>query len=174
MTQNPKLIIRLSDWGVPGWLLRILCSYMTERSMTVRHKGEQSDEYPLPGGSPQGCLLGILSFIVEISDCGMDLPPQPDSKEDVFSLPYPQPAVTELEVRQKYIDDQVQGELLQLDSALTPTSEVLIGPRTFHDRNGLKNREDTILQNRLNDIQKYTEIHEMKVNSKKTKIMPSL
>ena len=34
------------------------------------------------------------------------------------------------------------------------------------------NKENTILQQRLNDIQKYTEIHEMKVNSKKTKIIP--
>ena len=31
---HPKLIIRLSDWGVPGWLLRILCSYMTKRTMS--------------------------------------------------------------------------------------------------------------------------------------------
>ena len=143
--------------------------------MIVRHKGKQSEKYPLPGVGPQGSLLGVLSFIVEISDCGMDIPQQPDpniANEDVASLPYPQPAVTNTEVRQKYVDDQVQGELLQLNADLVPTTDVLIGPRNFHDRNGLRNKEETLLQKRLDDIHRYTELHEMKVNSKKTKIMP--
>ena len=25
-----KIITHLSDWGVPGWILKILCSYLTE------------------------------------------------------------------------------------------------------------------------------------------------
>ena len=118
---HPHLITRFSDWGVPGWILRILCSYMTGRSMTVRYKGKESAEYPLPGGSAQGCFLGVLSFIVEISDSGMDVPPQPHPNpdtDDVHSISHPQPAITDVEIRQKYIDDQVQGELLRLELSL--------------------------------------------------------
>ena len=114
---HQKLIIRLSDWEVPGWILRIMCSYLTNRTMTVRHKGTSSNPYPLPGGAGQGCLLGILCFLVEISDAGMDVPVQPVQQknvDDVISLEEPQPAVTNIEVRQKYIDDQVQGEIINL------------------------------------------------------------
>ena len=84
----------------------------------------------------------------------------------------PEPAVTHQEVRQKYIDDQVQGELLQLKTALQPSIDSFIGPRTFHDRNGLVNQPNTLLQTRLNNIESHANIHQMKINSKKTKIMP--
>ena len=64
-----KLIIRLSDWGVPGWLLRILCSYMTERTMTVRYKGATSTPHPLSGKHSRVVYLtlrilhfGVLPF----------------------------------------------------------------------------------------------------------------
>ena len=143
--------------------------------MTVRYKGATSTPHPLPGGSAQGCFLGILCFIVEISDSGMTVPIQPPkipNVEDVYSLPEPEPAVTSSEVRQKFIDDQVQGELLRLDSGLKKNPEPLIGPRLFHDRNELVNSEDTILQKRLNGISEHTNIHQMKINAKKTKIMP--
>ena len=172
---HQNLIIRLSDWGVPGWLLRILCSYLSGRTMIVRHKGVSSSEYPLPGGAGQGCLLGVLSFIVAISDAGMAVPEQPEEDphiDDVISVWHPEAAVNEFEVRQKYIDDQVQGELLRLDQDLCPLPNDFIGPRTYHDRNGLVNKPNTRLQMRLNDIESHTKIHQMKINEKKTKIMP--
>ena len=70
-----KILIRLSDWSVPGWLLKIVASFLTERSLVVRYKGAQSQPHPLPGGSPQGDELGQLLFLVEVSDAGMDPPP---------------------------------------------------------------------------------------------------
>ena len=72
----------------------------------------------------------------------------------------------------KYIDDQVQGELIKLKEDLIPSSNIFIGPRTFHDRNGLVNKPNTKLQKRLNDIEAHTNLHQMQINSKKTKIMP--
>ena len=39
-------LTRLSDWNVPGWLLRIVSSYLTERSCVVRYKGAQSNPHP--------------------------------------------------------------------------------------------------------------------------------
>ena len=32
---HAKVIVRLSDWGVPGWLIRTLISYLTGRSMIL-------------------------------------------------------------------------------------------------------------------------------------------
>ena len=69
-----KIMIRLSDWGVPGWLLRILASYLTNRSMVLRYKNQEYTEEFLPSG-PQGVTLGPLIFAVEVNDAGMDPPP---------------------------------------------------------------------------------------------------
>ena len=54
---HSKVIVRLSDWGVPGRLLKILVSYLSGRSMILRYKGVNSLCHLMPGGSPQGTLL---------------------------------------------------------------------------------------------------------------------
>ena len=96
---HAKVIVRLSDWGVPGWLLRILISYLTDRSMILRYKGVQSSRHWMPGGSPQGTLLGVLLYLVYVSDIGMDLPQQSSpvpGEIDLSSVPFPPvPAVSE-------------------------------------------------------------------------------
>ena len=135
---HSKVIIRLSDWGVPGWLLKILISYLTERTMTVKYKGVLSAPQSLPGGTVQGSELGILLFIVELSDAGMAVPSQPiqiDNVTDINSLPQPSPAVTSDECRLKYVDDQTHGEVLRLDTDLQLNGNI-DGPRNFHDRHG--------------------------------------
>ena len=38
--------------------------------MVVRYKGEVSEPRELPGGGPQGTLLGLLLFLVLINDLG--------------------------------------------------------------------------------------------------------
>ena len=64
------LITKLSDMGVPSWLLKLVIAFLEERSMVVRYKGETSSPRLLPGGGPQGTLLGLLLFIVLINDIG--------------------------------------------------------------------------------------------------------
>ena len=46
------LITKLSDMGVPPWLLRIVIAFMSDRKMMVRYKGKQSGIKNLPGGGP--------------------------------------------------------------------------------------------------------------------------
>ena len=60
-----QLVIEdLAAMQVPGWLLLILVSYLTGRSMHMRYKGATSSKRLLPGSTPQGALLGILLFII--------------------------------------------------------------------------------------------------------------
>ena len=61
------LITKLCDMGVPGWLLRIVIGFLTDRKMYVRYGAKQSTIKSLPGGGPQGTLLGLLLFIVLIN-----------------------------------------------------------------------------------------------------------
>ena len=71
--QNHNLLItKLSDMGVPAWLLRIVMAFLTDRRMLVRYRGKESGVKPLPGGGPQGTLLGLLLFIVLINDVGFE------------------------------------------------------------------------------------------------------
>ena len=57
------LITKLSDMGVPGWLLKIVVAFLKDRKMVVKHKGGHSNFKKLPGGSPQGTIFALLLFI---------------------------------------------------------------------------------------------------------------
>ena len=71
--QNHNLLItKLSAMGVPAWLLRVVIAFLTDRRMLVRYKGKESGVKSLPGGGPQGTLLGLLLFIILINDIGFD------------------------------------------------------------------------------------------------------
>ena len=59
--QNHNILItKLSDLGVPSWLLRLVMAFLEDRSMVVRYKGGVSDPRQLPGSGPQDTLLGLL------------------------------------------------------------------------------------------------------------------
>ena len=71
--QNHNLLItKLSDMGVPAWLLKVVMAFLSGRTMSVRYKGEFSSTKFLPGGGPQGTLLGLLLFLVLINDAGYE------------------------------------------------------------------------------------------------------
>ena len=171
-----KILIRLSDWGVPGWLLKILASYLKNRSMILRYKNEESLEHIMTGGGPQGVTLGLLMFLVEVNDAGMD-PPHPLHEPvehgdiaSILTLPPPE-AISDDELRIKYVDDLSFAEVVNLRD-LTLKDD-MIGPRNFHDRNQLKlPPEKSRLQKRLVELEEYVQNHEMKLNIAKTKIIP--
>ena len=55
----------LYDMHTPPWLLRIVISYLSGRSMILTYNGEKSTQKMLPGGVPQGAYLGGLIFIIK-------------------------------------------------------------------------------------------------------------
>ena len=60
---NHNLIItKLADMGVPGWLLNIVMGFLQDRTLHVRFNGVTSEGKALPGGGPQGTLLGLLYY----------------------------------------------------------------------------------------------------------------
>ena len=79
--------------------------------------------------------------------------------------------MSEEELRIKYMDDLSLAEVINLKD-LTEADQ-LIGPRLFHDRNGLKLPPDkSKVQERLNELEQYVTVHDMKLNTTKTKIIP--
>ena len=58
--------------GVPGWLLKVVMGYLTERELIVNYKGKQSNRKWLPAGSPQDTLLGLFLFLILINGAGYE------------------------------------------------------------------------------------------------------
>ena len=61
------IITLLSEMGVPGWLLRIVAAFLTDRELIVRYKGYNTKRQSLPGGGPQGTRLGLFIFFILIN-----------------------------------------------------------------------------------------------------------
>ena len=55
-----EVLIKPSDMGVPGWLLRIVVGFLEERILIVLYKGEKSGVKEMPGGGPQETILRMF------------------------------------------------------------------------------------------------------------------
>ena len=68
---NHNLIIKvLSNMGVPGWLLKIVVGFLTDRELILRYKGCTSTPMSMHAGCPQGTKLGLLLFLLLINAAG--------------------------------------------------------------------------------------------------------
>ena len=139
--------------GVPGWLLNLVMGYLAEREMLIQYKGERSDKRTLPGGGPQGGLLGALLFIVLVNDCGLKTSPE----NNLLNL--------------KYVDDMSVLEPIDLRKQLT-LNENRETPDNFRARTGHKLPPDqSEVYKEIKRISNYTQENQMKLNLQKTKLM---
>ena len=84
--------------GVRPELVPVLASYLTDKKMQVRFNNYFSSTHPLPGGGPQGTLIGLIEYLVQSNDNADCVDP---------------------EMRFKYVDDLTILELLLLSGLLT-------------------------------------------------------
>ena len=100
----------------PSWLLRILVSYLSNRSMILKYKDACSTEKQLPGGGPQGAHLGGIIFIVKYNGAFLRPPiPRntlgPISKSESKSV--------------KFVDDGSLAVSINLKTCLIPAKNPL-------------------------------------------------
>ena len=70
----------LHSMHTPGWILSLVCSYLSGRSLLLSHNGSTSSERPLPGGFGAGTWLGRMLFIVKFNGACLRPPiPRPIS-----------------------------------------------------------------------------------------------
>ena len=129
-TSHQLLIQDLYDMHVPGWLLLIIISYLTERSMILKYKVCSSSRRSLPGSAPQGVFLGNLFFIIKFNGAAMRPPiPRPvwpllnKYKSDLGST---DPKAIKL----KFVDDL--SILCNVNLALEVIPDPVIRPRPFN------------------------------------------
>ena len=166
--QNHNILItKLSDMGVPGWLLNIVMGFLSDREMVVRYNGVTTESKQLPGGGPQGTLLGLLLFLILINDCGYQnqetsIGELITKKKEKFK-----PAT----LHTKYVDDMSIIESFNLQETLVPNPDRPF-PDSFHARLGLKLPSDkSLVYKQISEVQDYANENEMKLNFSKKIIM---
>ena len=151
----------LFDMHSPPWLLKIVYSYLSGRSMQLTFKGACSGSKTLPGGTPQGALLGGLIFVIKFNGALMrpSIPRNP-------SLP---PSES---IKVKYMDDASVAASVDLKSSLIIDPSSRPRPLTYEQRTGHMLPVDmNPLQWFIHDIESFSANNNMQLNKLKTKAM---
>ena len=156
------LITKLSDMNVPGWLLKLVIAFLSNRKMVVRYKGATSSPKDLPGGGPQGTLLGLLLFLVLINDAGYE--GQENRVGENITRRKNFKAANLLHL--KYVDDMTLAESVDLRKKLifVPESARPL-PDSYHARAGhALPEENSAVFKQLQETRNYAEKNGMKIN----------
>ena len=168
--QNHNILVtKLSDMGVPGWLLKLVIAFLKNREMLVKFKGKQSGVKSLPGGGPQGTILALLLFLVLINDVGFE-GQQNNVGEIVTSK---RNMKTANQIHLKYVDDLSLAEAISIPDQLVSLPDCKRPlPDTFHARTGhVLPMGNSKVYRQLMKTKEYAERNDMKMNYDKTKLI---
>ena len=161
--EHGLVIQDLYDMHTPAWLLNIVCSYLSDRSMVLTYNGAQSSEKMLPGGGPQGAYLGGLIFIIKYNGAFLR-PPIPRQIQG--------PVCQSKAETVKFVDDGTIAVSIDLKKCLVTDPVIRPHPRNYHERTGhILPPENNLLQYYIADAEKFVAQNNMQINKKKTKII---
>ena len=158
----------------PGWILRIICSYLTERNMILKFRGVESSRFFLSGSCPQGVFLSVLLFLVTFN--GAFLRPRiprgflkcKRCRNNSFSVCL---HVKEESFTGKFLDDTSQMRAIDLKADLV-TNENLTLPANYHERTGhVLDPTKNELQNDIDGFEEFTKSKNLQINPKKSSLM---
>ena len=137
--------------------------------MVVRYKGKSSKSVYLPGGGPQGTLLGLFLFIILINDMGFE-----DQNNNMGEISTCKKRLRKInEIHLKYVDDLSIAEAINMSEQLRHVGvEERPQPDAFHARtvHELKPEESRVF-NQLSKIQEYADENGMRMNYNKMKLL---
>ena len=164
------IITKLSEIGVPGWLLRIVMGFLQERELILRYKGGCSSKKALPGGSPQGTRLGLFLFLILINAVGYN---HLEKKTGLLITKNMHKRKPQQNIHLKYIDDLSMAEAINLREKLVENPDPNPSrPFTFHDRtNHVLPPGACLLQEQLDSLQKYCQENQMQINKNKCRVV---
>ena len=121
-----SLVIQdLYDMHTPAWLLNVVISYLSERSMILSYNGALSSQKSLPGGGPQGVYLCGLIFIIKYNGAFLR-PPIPRN--------IPGPVNNSKSVKVRYVDDGTVAVSVNLKESLVSDPIIRPSPLNKHER----------------------------------------
>ena len=146
--------------GAPGWLLRIVMTFLKDRRMQVNDKGKLSSILSLPGGGPQGTFLALLLFIVLINDIGFE--GQLNNVGEVVTSKRNMKMVNEIHL--KYVDDLTVAEAINLPEKLVKDPD-RPRPDCYNARTGhILPMENSNVFKQILRIKEYATKNDMKLN----------
>ena len=144
--------------------------FLTERELTIRYKGKQSGTKRLPGGGPQGTILGLFLFLILINDAGYK-----NLEKNIGKIITVKKNKRKLiqNTHVKYVDDMTLAVALNLRKSLEPNPDVnLPFPLNYHDRTQqVLPDSKNVMQEDLNRIIQYCQDNNMRINQEKTKVV---
>ena len=153
----------LYDMHTPACLLKIVISYLSDRSMVLTYNNEQSTMKMLPGGGPQGAYLGGLIFIIKYNGAFLR-PPIPRLMQS--------PATKSRSESVKFVDDGTVAVSIDLKTCLVTDPVNRPHPRNYHERTGhILPAENNLLQYYIEDTEQFVKENKMVLNKKKTKVI---
>ena len=171
---HQMVIEDLFNMHVPAWLLLILTSYLTKRTMVTNYKGETSSPRDLSGSSPQG-YLGIFFFVIKYNAASLR-----PSIPRIMQLTQPQVCKSKrskcktasckkhaANMHALYIDDLSEAEAINLKKRLIDDPVQRPYPLNYHERTQHILPVST-LQDQLHKIEDFTVNNIMKINSSKS------
>ena len=164
------LITKLGDMGVPGWLLKIVVGFLSDRELVVGYKGARSENKKMPGGGPQGTVLGMFLFLILINDAGF----ADDDRsfgDKMTKGANRRKAIQNIHL--KYVDDLTIAESMRLKNVLCVEKDrIWQRPLEYHNRFEQElHPQDSQVQAQLSEIEQYARTNQMKINHKKSKVM---
>ena len=159
-----SLVIQdLYDMHTPAWLLKILISYLSDRSMYLTYNGAESSQKKLPGGGPQGAYLGGLIFIIKYNGAFLR-PPIPRHIQG--------PVTRSKAEKVKFVDDGTVAVSVDLKACLVPDPVSRPRPYNYHERTAhILPKENNLLQFFIRDTEQFVEENKMVINKQKTKVI---
>ena len=163
-----QLIIQdLYDMHIPGWLLCIIASYLTNRTMILSFHGAESTSKRLPGGAPQGALLGNILFIVKFNGAAL----RPNIPRFIFTPGHHNQLKTRKATNVKFVDDLSIAVSVNLKKETLPRTNMPLPP-LYHERTGHYLPSDNcIMSSYLAELQNFAETNLMRINHDKTHLM---
>ena len=157
-----------TDYDLPGWLIRILIGYLTNRKLRIKYKSKISKEWDIFGGGGQGCPLGFWIFCFMIDRAG------PRANQKTIGETITQPTKHRQKInktKKKWVDDFTVLASVDLKQHLV-TDPAPVQPVPWRGRHHqvLPVQHNT-LKPEIDSIVKYSEDRKMLLNPIKTKAM---
>ena len=162
----------LHDMLVPGYLLRILISFLTKRNFSLRFNGKESKRHFLNGSSPQGIFLGVLIFLVKFNGAFL----RPKIPRNLLEENRVSEEILTKECHgrnftARFVDDSCKAVAFNLQECLS-LQENPIRPLDYHQRTGHRLKEThNSLQVFLNEFKNFTRENQFRVNEAKSSLL---
>ena len=166
---HAKTITILSDMEVPGWLLRIIASYLSNRTLSIRYRKQKSSTREMPGGTGAGTILGLNLFLILFNGAGPAANTIGIGKQISLAANKRKPM---RKTKVKWVDDVTICTALDLKTSLVPEDRQVPRPVPYHGRTEQRLPHSlNVMQDELTELRQYADNHLMAINEKKTKAM---